>query len=185
MKCPPPSLAILWFMNVHERKPRQKKKQCSVVAERRCFFLTSSLLLTEILQNHFFRLHNCNNHTTLKFHMDSQVDLNMNKASNFDEKRRNHKNHTKPYNRILEATYIQVSSDTDVNILLSRNNYLCFGITYLLAVSTRTIGWWIIKTKQHLLNHQKMYLLFCFVTPLLQVSSDTPTSGINYSMKIQ
>ena len=46
-----------------------------VVAERRRFFLTSSIPLIEILQNHFFRLHNCNNHTTLKFHRDSQVDL--------------------------------------------------------------------------------------------------------------
>ena len=27
-KCPPPSPAVLWFVNVRERKPRQKKK-CS------------------------------------------------------------------------------------------------------------------------------------------------------------
>ena len=93
-------------------------------------FFTSSLPLIEILQNHFFRLHNCNNHTTLKFHMDSQVDLNTNKASNFTEKRRNRKNNTKSYDRILEVARIQVSSDTDVNVLLSRNNYLRFGITY-------------------------------------------------------
>ena len=25
MKCPPPSPAVLWFVNVHERKPTQKK----------------------------------------------------------------------------------------------------------------------------------------------------------------
>ena len=93
-------------------------------------FFTSSLPLIEILQNHFFRLHNCNNHTTLKFHMDSQVDLNTNKASNFAEKRRNRKNNTKSYDRILEVARIQVFSDTDVNVLLSRNNYLRFGITY-------------------------------------------------------
>ena len=104
---------------------------CSVVvAERRRFFLTSSLPLIEILQNHFFRLHNCNNHATLKFHRDSQVDLHMNKASNFAEERRNRENHTKPCYRILEAARIQVSSDTDVNVLLSRKNYLRFWITY-------------------------------------------------------
>ena len=102
-----------------------------VVAERRRFFLTSFLRLIEILQNHFFRLHNYNKHTTLKFHSDSQVDLNMNKASNSAEECRNRKNHTKPYDRILEATRIQVSSETDENVLLSRNNpYLRFGITY-------------------------------------------------------
>ena len=77
-----------------------------VVAERRRVFLTSSLPLIEILQNYFFRLHNCNNHTTLKFHRDLQVDLNVNKASNFAEERRNRKNHTKPYDRILEAARI-------------------------------------------------------------------------------
>ena len=101
-----------------------------MVAERRRFFLTSFLPLIEILQNDFVRLHNCNNHTTLNFHSDSQVDLKMNKASNFIEESRNRKNHTKPYVRILEATRIQVSSDTDVNVLLSRNNYLQFGIIY-------------------------------------------------------
>ena len=108
-------------------------QQCSgcnvVVAERSRFFLTSSLPLIEILQNHF-QLHNCNNHTTTKFHMDSQVDLNMNKASNFVENRRNRKNDTKPYDRILEAPPIQVYSNTGVNVLLSRNNYLLFGSTY-------------------------------------------------------
>ena len=62
--------------------------------------------------------------------MDSRVDLNMNKASNFAEKHRNRKNHTKPYNRILEAARIQVSSDTDVNVLLSRNHYLRFETIY-------------------------------------------------------
>ena len=70
--------------------------------------------------------------------MDSQVDLNMNKASNFTEKRRNRKNNAKPYDwiqvslqvSILEVARIQVSSDTDVNVLLSRNIYLRFGITY-------------------------------------------------------
>ena len=62
--------------------------------------------------------------------MDSRVDLNMNKASNFAEKHRNRKNHTKPYDRILEAARIQVSSDTDVNVLLSRNHYLRFETIY-------------------------------------------------------
>ena len=105
--------------------------QCSVVvAERRRFFLTSSLPLIEILHNHFFQLHNCNNPTAMKFHMDSQVDLNMTKGSNFAENRRDSKNHTKSYDRILEATPIQVSSDTDVNVQISRYNYLCLGITY-------------------------------------------------------
>ena len=54
----------------------------------------------------------------------------MNKASNFAEERRNRKNHTKPYDPILEVTRIQVSFDTDVNVLLSQNNNLRFGITY-------------------------------------------------------
>ena len=62
--------------------------------------------------------------------MDSQVDLNMNKARNFTEKLRNRKNNTQSYDRILEVARIQVSSDTDVNVLLSRNNYLRFGNTY-------------------------------------------------------
>ena len=62
--------------------------------------------------------------------MDSQVDLYMNKAINLAEERRNRKNNTKPYDRILEVAQIQVSSDTEVNVLLSRNNYLRFGITY-------------------------------------------------------
>ena len=92
--------------------------------------LSSVFPLIEILLNHFFRLHNCNNHTKLKFHMDSQVDLNMNKASNFTEERRNRKNNTKPYDQVLEVARIQVSSDAEVNVLLSRNNYLRFGITY-------------------------------------------------------
>ena len=54
----------------------------------------------------------------------------MKKASNFTEECRNRKTHAKPYDRIQEAARIQVSSDTDVNVLLSRNNYLRFGITY-------------------------------------------------------
>ena len=62
--------------------------------------------------------------------MDSQVDLYMNKASNLAEESRNRKNNTKPYDRILEVARIQVSSDTEVNVLLSRYNYLHFGITY-------------------------------------------------------
>ena len=62
--------------------------------------------------------------------MDSQVDLYMNKASNLAKERRNRKNNTKPCDRILEVARIQVSSDTEVNVLLSRNNYLRFGITY-------------------------------------------------------
>ena len=98
--------------------------------ERIRFFQTSSLPFIEILQSYFFRLHNCNSHATLKFHMDSQVDLNMNKASNFAEKHRNRKNHTKPYDRILKAAWIQVSSDTDVNVLLSRNHDLRFETIY-------------------------------------------------------
>ena len=66
----------------------------------------------------------------MKFHMDSQVDLNMTKASSFDENLRNRKNHTKSYVQIVEAASIQVSSDADVNVLLSGNNYLRFGIIY-------------------------------------------------------
>ena len=59
------------------------------------------------------------------------------------------------------------------------------GLPTLLVVSTRAIGSGIIKTKQHSLNHQKTYPLFYLETPLLQVSSDITTSGINSSMKIQ
>ena len=62
--------------------------------------------------------------------MDSQVDLYMNKASNLAKESRNRNNNTKPYDQILEVARIQVSSDTEVNVLLSRNNYLRFGITY-------------------------------------------------------
>ena len=72
--------------------------------------------------------------------MDSQVDLYMNKASNLAEERRNRKNNTKPYDRILEVARIQVSSDTEVNVLLSRNNYLRSELHTLLVISTRTIG---------------------------------------------
>ena len=59
------------------------------------------------------------------------------------------------------------------------------GLPTLLVVSTRAIGSGIIKTKQHSLNRQKTYPLFCLETPLLQVSSDITTSDINSSMKIQ
>ena len=69
-------------------------------------------------------------YTELKFHMGSKVDLYMNKASNLAEERRNRKNDTKPFDRILEVARIQVSSDTEMNVLLSRNNYHSFGITY-------------------------------------------------------
>ena len=103
--------------------------QCSG-CERRRFFHPPSLPLIEILQNHFFQLHSCDNHFVMKFRTDWQVNLNMTKASNFAKNRRNRKNHTKSYDRILEAASIQVSSDADVNVLLSRNNYIRFGITY-------------------------------------------------------
>ena len=62
--------------------------------------------------------------------MDSQVDLYMNKASNLAKESRNRNNNTKPYDQILEVARIQVSSDTEVNVLLSRNDYLRFGITH-------------------------------------------------------
>ena len=62
--------------------------------------------------------------------MDSQVDLYMNKASNLEEESRNRNNNTEPYDQILEVARIQVSSDTEVNVLLSRNDYLRFGITH-------------------------------------------------------
>ena len=155
-----------------------------MVADGRRSFLMSSLLLIEILQNHFFRFHIFNIHTTLKFHRNSQVDLNMNKASNFAEVRRNRKIRTNPYDRILEAARIQVSSNTDVNVLLSWNNYLRSGLPTLLVISTRPVGSGIVKNKQHSSNRQKKYPLFCLETPLLQLFSDTPTSGINSSMKI-
>ena len=73
----------------------------------------------------------------------------MTKSSNFTENRRNHKIHTKPDNRILETAPKQVSSVMDMNVLLTQNNYLRFGITLLVA-STKTIGSKIIKTKQYL-----------------------------------
>ena len=48
----------------------------------------------------------------------------MTKACNFAENRRNRKNHTKSDDQILEAAPILASSNMDVNVLLSRNNYL-------------------------------------------------------------
>ena len=101
-----------------------------MVAERRRFFLTSSIPLIEILQNHFFQFYNCNNHTVINVHMDSQDDLNMTKANIFAENRRNRKIHTKPDDWILETAPKRVSSVMDMNVLLSQNNYLRFGITY-------------------------------------------------------
>ena len=57
------------------------------------------------------------------------------------------------------------------------------GLPTLLVASTKTIGSKIMKTKQHLWNRWKTHPLFCLEIPLLQVSSDTPTSGVNSSMK--
>ena len=54
----------------------------------------------------------------------------MTKASNFTENRRNRKIHTKADDRILETAPKRVSSVMDMNVLLSQNNYLRFGITY-------------------------------------------------------
>ena len=50
----------------------------------------------------------------------------------------------------------------------------------LLVASTRNIESWIIKTEQHSSNRQETYPLFYLETPLLQVFSDTPTSGISW-----
>ena len=47
-----------------------RRCECSGCREK-TLLLRSSLPLIEILLNHFFRLHICNNHTKLKFHMDS------------------------------------------------------------------------------------------------------------------
>ena len=139
-----------------------------------------SLPLIEILQNHFFQLHSWNNHTTIKFQMNSQVDLNMTKASNFTENHRNRKEQTKPYDWILEVAPIQMWMSCYHEIITS-----VWGLPTLLVISARIIGSCIIKTKQHSLNRQKAHLLFCLETPLLQLFSDTPTSGINSAMKIQ
>ena len=98
----------------------------AVVAERSVFFLTSSLSLNEILQNRFFQLYNCNNHTVIKVHMDPQDDLNMTEARNSAENRRNRQIQTKSDYRILENAPKRVSSDMDMNVLLSRNKYLRF-----------------------------------------------------------
>ena len=104
-------------------------KRCSiVVAERRCFFLTSSILLIENLQNRFFQLYNCNNHTAINVHMDSQDDLNMTKASNFAENRRNRKIHTKP-------VYMQCSGSRGKTLFLASSflldniSQICIKIT--------------------------------------------------------
>ena len=64
------------------------------------------------------------------FFMESQYDFKMNKTTNFAENWRNRKNHTKSDDEILETAPKRISSDMDMNILLSRNNYLSFGITY-------------------------------------------------------
>ena len=90
-----------------------------MVAERRRFFLKSSIPLTEILQDRFFQLYNFNNHTVINAHMDSQEDLNMTKASTFAENRRNRKIHTKPDDWILETAPKRVSSVMDMNVLLT------------------------------------------------------------------
>ena len=52
----------------------------------------------------------------------------MTKASNFAKSRENRKNHAISDDQILETAPIQVFSDMDVNILLSRNNYPHFRI---------------------------------------------------------
>ena len=54
----------------------------------------------------------------------------MTTASNFAENRRNSKIHTKLDDQILETAPKQVSSVVDMNVLLTQNNYLRFGITY-------------------------------------------------------
>ena len=59
------------------------------------------------------------------------------------------------------------------------------GLPTLLVISTRTIGCRIRNTKQQSWNCLKTYLLFCLKSPLLQVSLDTSTSGINSTIKIQ
>ena len=105
----------------------------------------SSIPLIEILQNCFFQLYNCNNNTAINVHMDSQDNLNMAKASNFTENRRNHKIHTKPDDWILETALKWVSSVTDMNVLLSQKNTSVFELPTLLVASTKTIGSKIIK----------------------------------------
>ena len=45
MKCPPPSPAVLWFVNVRERKPRQKKKKSACVPVCLSIFLSVSFSL--------------------------------------------------------------------------------------------------------------------------------------------
>ena len=105
--------------------------ECSVVvSKRRRFFLMSSIPLIEILQNRFFQLYNCNNHTAINVDMDSQDNLNMTKVSNFTENRRNRKIHTKSDDQILETAPKRASSVMDMNVLLSQNKHLLFGITY-------------------------------------------------------
>ena len=55
----------------------------------------------------------------------------MTKASNFAKSRENRKNHAISDDQILETAPIQVFSDMDMNILLSRNNYPHFRIACL------------------------------------------------------
>ena len=86
----------------------------------------------------------------------------MNKANNFARERRNRKNHSKPYDRVLEATQIQVSSNMDVNVLQSRNNYLCFGITYPTGGFSKDNTFLIIETKQHLWIIKKYICYFAW-----------------------
>ena len=62
--------------------------------------------------------------------MDSQDEFNMTKARDFAENRRNRKNYAKSDDHIVETAPTRVSLDMDMNILLPRNNYLRFGITY-------------------------------------------------------
>ena len=77
------------------------------------------------------QLYNCNNHTAINVHIDSQDDLNMTKASNFADLRRNCEIHTKPDDQILEIVPRWVSSVMDMNVLLSQNNHLRLFWDYL------------------------------------------------------
>ena len=83
------------------------------------------------------QLYNCNNHTAINVHIDSQDDLNMTKASNFADLRRNCKIHTKPDDQILEIIPRWVSSVMDMNVLPPP---FVSGLPTLLVGSTKTIG---------------------------------------------
>ena len=117
--------------------------------------------------------------------MDSQDDLNMTKASNFAEKHRNRKIHTKPDDRILETTSKRVSSVMDMNVLLSQNNYLRFGITYPTGRFYKDNWFENHKNQAALMKLSKNTFTILLGDSIVAGFLRSPASGISSSIKTQ